>query len=106
MPMLGHRFLRLLEFFYFGPRSQVQVFRGSAFGAKSVALHSFPHLRGVLAGLVNSLDEIRSPQKAIRRYKCHERPCAADAVDGMEGKRAVGEFILAVHACKFELDGL
>src|ERR1044072_5328315 len=71
-------------------------------GAEPLALRGFPHLRGVLAGLVDGLNEIRSPEESLRRNERHERSFAADTVDRMEGKRAVGENIAAVHTGKFE----
>src|SRR5580765_2968260 len=100
---LSHVLVQFLQLLDFRPGRQVQVLSSGALGVKIVALRSFPHFRGVLAGLVDGLNEIRSPKKAIGWKESHQRPFAADAIDGMEGKSAVGEVIAAIHTSKSEL---
>src|SRR5260370_19055183 len=69
--------LRFLQFLDFRPRRQIHVLSSSALGVKIVALRGFPHFRGVLAGLVDGLNEIRSPKEAIGWKDSHERPFTA-----------------------------
>src|SRR6476660_1523582 len=83
MAKLGRGLLRFLQFLDFRPRRQVQVLRSGALGVKIVALRGFPYFRSVLAGLVDRLNEIRSPKEAIGWKESHERPFAPDTVDGM-----------------------